>query len=189
MEKESGSLRKFNHRSRPTRGASDVQACGDTTSRRMAKEFDSLFPLYLIQPEEEIYRKMKLRNRTESLLFTKWASHLKPHIEQDVGGQARQRPLSTNHYRGPSIRRENPTTRQSFPPSQDVIRQPAMSHASGVGQLIPVHCPQRRDLRMGLRASSSPVFLVSMGLVPPILSQPTIQRKVMKRMDKTYFCK
>lgn len=61
MEKESGSLRKFNHR--PTRDASDVQACGDTTSRRMAKEFDSLFPLYLIQPEEEIYRKMKLRNR------------------------------------------------------------------------------------------------------------------------------
>ena len=41
----------------------DVEGCGDTDGRSMARQFDSLFPLYLIVPEEDIYSTMALRKR------------------------------------------------------------------------------------------------------------------------------
>ncbi len=136
---------------------------------------------YFVRTQFSLVTSYHLCNyRSESLLFTKWAAHLKPHTEQEV--QARQRPLSTKHDRSPHIRRENPTA--PFASSHDVIRQTAMSHASCVGTFIPVHCPQRRDVRVGPFGSSSPLgFLVSMGGVPP---QPTRQRKTMKKRDNNY---
>ncbi|XP_038055429.1 sulfotransferase 1 family member D1-like isoform X2 [Patiria miniata] len=159
---------------------SDVEACGDTDNRRMAQEFDSRFPLYLIVSEDDIYRDMTL-TKSQSLLFTQWATHLQP--EQEHQSKVGQHTPSPSHRQKAPVQRPGRTRAAS--PSHGLHGDETSRIGVNVGLPLPTSPPPPNNQ---VNTPTIPFpghvnFIVTVGSTP---STSQRNRRAKRRKEKTY---